>query len=58
MITALIYGERPSKIIEKFLSHPHIKAEKNQSHELAQSLKIASSFVVSAPGTGITESNL
>jgi len=56
MITALIYGESPIRIIEKFARPPHVSAEKNES-PFWPSI-IAAKPVVFTPGIGITERNL
>ena len=56
IITALIYGERPIRIIEKFWSPPPIRAEKNES-PFCPSIAAARP-VVFTPGIGITERNL
>jgi len=55
-MTALIYGDRPIKIIEK-LARPHpIRAEKKES-PLCHSIIDASPSVFT-PGIGITDKNL
>ena len=55
-MTALIYGESPINMIEKFSRPHHIRAEKKAS-PLCHSI-IAANQVVLTPGIGITAKNL
>jgi hypothetical protein len=56
MINALIYGESPINMIEKFDNQPPIKALKKDKPLLASI--IDANLVVSTQGTGITDNNL
>jgi len=56
IITALIYGDNPISIIEKFFNQPPIKALKKDNHLLASI--IADNLVVSTQYTGITDKSL
>jgi len=55
---ALIYGERPIRIIEKLFIHPHISAEKKANPLFLSLANIACNQSILTPGTGIVANNL